>query len=95
MAVGLNFVDGGPGEPPRIEHQAHIRGSSYRTIHRPPETSLVSGTVPSQDLPTTRSNFQVNAHQLKFLCQVALHKGVQLPCTPALNPVECFFRALR
>ena len=28
VAVGLNFVDGGPEEPPRIEYQTHMRDSS-------------------------------------------------------------------
>ena len=32
VAVGLNFVGSSPGEPPRIEHQTHIRDSSLPDI---------------------------------------------------------------
>ena len=55
---------------------------------------MVFGAVPSRDLPTTQSDFQVNAHLPKLLGQVALHKVVQPPCAPELNPVERFFRKL-
>lgn len=55
---------------------------------------MVFGAVPSRDLPTTRSNFQVNAHLPKRLGQVARHPVVEPPYVPELNPVKRFFREL-